>query len=145
MIVDSVIERRLLVNYRADPTVVDGLLRRLQGEADPVRRRQYADALTRVYRKPGPWTYWGFRPPPRPPNTVAWERTEAIEQALDRALNDPDRAVRLAVLKKAYQILYRSGLKLDDALSRIEAELATPETRHLVTFVRGSRRGICRE
>ena len=55
------------------------------------------------------------------------------------------KASDLAALKKAYQILYRSGLKLDDALSRIEAELATPETRHLVAFVRGSRRGICRE
>jgi UDP-N-acetylglucosamine acyltransferase len=51
----------------------------------------------------------------------------------------------IAALKKAYQILYRSGLKLDDALARIETEIATPETRHLVEFVRRSERGICRE
>jgi UDP-N-acetylglucosamine acyltransferase len=51
----------------------------------------------------------------------------------------------IAVLKKAYQILYRSGLKLSDALARIEAEIPTPETRHLVEFVRSSERGICRE
>jgi len=51
----------------------------------------------------------------------------------------------VAALKKAYQILYRSGLKLADALARIETEIPTPEARHLVEFVRRSERGICRE
>jgi UDP-N-acetylglucosamine acyltransferase len=51
----------------------------------------------------------------------------------------------IAALKRAYQILYRSGLKLADALERIEIEVRTPETRHLVEFVRRSERGICRE
>ena len=51
----------------------------------------------------------------------------------------------LAALKKAYRLLYRAGLKLADALDRIEAEISTPETRHLVRFIRGSERGICRE
>ncbi len=51
----------------------------------------------------------------------------------------------LSTLKKAYQILYRSGLKLDEALARIEAEVPTPETLHLVRFIRRSERGICRE
>jgi UDP-N-acetylglucosamine acyltransferase len=51
----------------------------------------------------------------------------------------------IAALKRAYQILYRSGLKLADALVRIETEVRTPETRHLVEFVRRSERGICRE
>jgi UDP-N-acetylglucosamine acyltransferase len=51
----------------------------------------------------------------------------------------------IAVLKKAYQILYRSGLKLEAALARIETEIPNPETRHLVEFVRRSQRGICRE
>jgi len=51
----------------------------------------------------------------------------------------------ISTLKKAYQILYRSGLKLADALARIEAEIPTPETLHLVEFVRRSQRGICRE
>src|SRR5262249_26123010 len=37
---------------------------------------------------------------PRPPNTVVWERTEAIAHALDRVLADPDRSVRLAVLRR---------------------------------------------
>ena len=51
----------------------------------------------------------------------------------------------IAALKKAYQILYRSGLKLEEALARIEAEIPTPEALHLVEFVRRSERGICRE
>jgi len=48
-------------------------------------------------------------------------------------------------LKKAYQILYRSGLKLQEALGRIETEIPTAETLHLVAFIRRSERGICRE
>ncbi len=51
---------------------------------------------------------------------------------------------QITALKKAYQILYRSGLKLKDAVARIENENATPETLHLVDFVRRSHRGICR-
>ena len=85
---------------RADPELADGLIARLATERNPDRRRQYADALTRVYRKPGPWVYWGYRPAQRPANPVAWERTEAIGAAIDRVLLDPDPAVRLAVLRR---------------------------------------------
>jgi UDP-N-acetylglucosamine acyltransferase len=55
------------------------------------------------------------------------------------------KASDVSVIKKAYQILYRSGLKLEEALARIEREIPTPETLHLVEFVRQSERGICRE
>jgi UDP-N-acetylglucosamine acyltransferase len=48
-------------------------------------------------------------------------------------------------LKKAYSLLYRSGLKLEEALSRIETESVDENTAHLVRFIRGSERGICRE
>lgn len=51
---------------------------------------------------------------------------------------------QIAALKTAYRILYHSGLPLSAALDRILAEAPTPETRHLVEFVRSSRRGICR-
>jgi UDP-N-acetylglucosamine acyltransferase len=51
----------------------------------------------------------------------------------------------IAALKAAYKILYKSGLKLEAALSRIEVEFATEHTRHLVGFIRTSKRGICRE
>jgi UDP-N-acetylglucosamine acyltransferase len=48
-------------------------------------------------------------------------------------------------LKAAYRLLYRSGLKQDEALNRIEAELHGPHVAELTSFVRSSRRGICRE
>jgi UDP-N-acetylglucosamine acyltransferase len=55
------------------------------------------------------------------------------------------KASDLAILKKAYHFLYRAGLKLEEALARIESEIPTPETLHLVNFVRRSKRGICRQ
>jgi putative membrane-bound dehydrogenase-like protein len=95
-----VIARRAVAD-QYDKGVVDGLIERLKKEPDAGRRREYADLLARVYKKPAaPWTYWGFRPPPRPANSVAWERSEAIAQALDGALADPDRSVRLDVLRR---------------------------------------------
>lgn len=47
-------------------------------------------------------------------------------------------------LKKAYRLLYRSGLKLSDALSRISAECNSSHALHLVDFIGKSARGICR-
>jgi UDP-N-acetylglucosamine acyltransferase len=51
----------------------------------------------------------------------------------------------IAALKTAYRILYRSALKLEDALTKIETEIPTEHTRHLVAFIRSSKRGICSE
>jgi UDP-N-acetylglucosamine acyltransferase len=51
----------------------------------------------------------------------------------------------IRLLKAAYRLLYRSGLKQEEALRRIEAELPSEHTRHLVAFIRRSERGICRE
>jgi len=48
-----------------------------------------------------------------------------------------------AALRLAYKILFREGLTIPNALTRIEAELPPlPEVSHLVTFVRASERGI---
>src|SRR6266498_1784536 len=55
------------------------------------------------------------------------------------------KASDVSIFKKAYQLLYRSGLKLEEALARIEREIPTAETLYLVNFVRQSTRGICRE
>ncbi|HUD83449.1 MAG TPA: acyl-ACP--UDP-N-acetylglucosamine O-acyltransferase, partial [Candidatus Saccharimonadales bacterium] len=45
-------------------------------------------------------------------------------------------------LKQAYKILFREGLTIPNALSRIEKELPPlPEVRHLVAFARRSERG----
>jgi len=51
----------------------------------------------------------------------------------------------IAALKTAYRILFRAGLKLEEALARVEAEIPTEHTLHLVSFIRRSKRGICRE
>jgi putative membrane-bound dehydrogenase-like protein len=82
-----------------DPVIVDDLIRRLAKEPAP-NRQEYIELLARVYKKPGPWKYWGYRPGPRPANTEPWERSEAIAMALDGALADPDREVRLTTLKR---------------------------------------------
>ena len=55
------------------------------------------------------------------------------------------REVDIKALKAAYRLLYRSGLKLEDALQRVETEFPTEHTRHLVAFVRSSKRGIARQ
>lgn len=48
-------------------------------------------------------------------------------------------------LKKAYKILYRSGLALDKAIETMEHELImTPEVEHLLRWLRNVDRGICR-
>jgi len=46
-------------------------------------------------------------------------------------------------LRHAYKILFREGLTISNALTRIEAESgAIPEVRHLIEFTRSSSRGI---
>jgi UDP-N-acetylglucosamine acyltransferase len=51
----------------------------------------------------------------------------------------------IRLLKTAYRLLYRSGLKQEDALRAIEEQSPSEHTRHLVEFVRASKRGICGE
>jgi UDP-N-acetylglucosamine acyltransferase len=51
----------------------------------------------------------------------------------------------IRTIKTAYRLLYRSGLKQEEALARIEKNLPGPHTKELVEFVRRSKRGICRE
>lgn len=48
-------------------------------------------------------------------------------------------------LQRAYRLLVRSKLKLEDALQQIESDFSMyPEARYLVEFVRGSKRGVIR-
>jgi len=53
-------------------------------------------------------------------------------------------AADVAALKKAYRILYRSGLGLAPAVEQIAAECDSDYTRHLLAFIASSKRGICR-
>lgn len=48
-------------------------------------------------------------------------------------------------LKKAYRIIFRSGLILEEALAKVKAELSgSPEAMHLMDFMKNSKRGITR-
>jgi UDP-N-acetylglucosamine acyltransferase len=56
----------------------------------------------------------------------------------------PQEAIR--GLKNAYKIIFRSGLTLEKAIEAIEEDEigGIPEVLHLVQFIKGSKRGICR-
>ncbi len=52
----------------------------------------------------------------------------------------------LKALKKAYRIIFRSGLTLEKAMKKVEEEeiSKTPEVQHLLQFIQRSKRGISR-
>ncbi len=50
----------------------------------------------------------------------------------------------ISALKTAYKLLYRSGLKLEDAIARMEMDKPTAHVKHLTEIIRSSKRGICR-
>jgi UDP-N-acetylglucosamine acyltransferase len=51
----------------------------------------------------------------------------------------------LAALKRAYRILFRIGLTLNEAIERVKAEVEqVPEVVGLITFIQSSKRGITR-
>jgi len=65
-------------------------------------------------------------------NTIGLERKGFSKETID-------------ALQRAYRLLVRSKLKLDDALVQIESDLSNyPEARYLVEFVRASQRGVIR-
>lgn len=48
-------------------------------------------------------------------------------------------------LKKAFRILYRSGLSLSEAVTRMEEQLnSSEELDHFIRFLRNAERGVCR-
>jgi UDP-N-acetylglucosamine acyltransferase len=49
-----------------------------------------------------------------------------------------------AKLKRAFDILYRSGTSVSAAVESIEGEIDTPSTRELCRFLRSAKRGICK-
>jgi UDP-N-acetylglucosamine acyltransferase len=51
----------------------------------------------------------------------------------------------MAALKQAYRIFFRSHLTLHKALDRVEKEVPElPEIRHLIDFLKKTKRGVCR-
>ena len=48
-------------------------------------------------------------------------------------------------IKKAYRMVFRSGMRLEEALDAIVDEIeSTPKLDHFVNFIRESQRGIAR-
>jgi UDP-N-acetylglucosamine acyltransferase len=51
----------------------------------------------------------------------------------------------ISLLKRAYRIMFRSGLKVADAVARIRAEVPrAPEVDRFLAFIESSPRGVCR-
>ena len=49
------------------------------------------------------------------------------------------------MLKKAYRLVFRIGLTLNEAIERVAAEVEqVPEVVHLIEFIKSSQRGITR-
>ena len=97
-----------------------------------VGRLAMVSGNTRVNMDAPPFfTFAGFEIAPKGLNLVG----------LRRAGFHPE---QVASIKKAYRLLYRSNLHLGEALALIDRDINTPETRELTSFIRSSRRGICR-
>src|SRR5664280_1484044 len=85
-----------------------------------VGRLAMVSGNTRVNLDAPPFfTYSGFAIEPRGLNLVGLKRAGY-------------KAPEVSILKQAYRYLYRSSLKLEEALVRIASEIPTPETLHLV-------------
>ena len=65
------------------------------------------------------------------------------DPGIELRLSDPGADPERSLLER--ERLRRLHKALEEALQRIESEVATPHTQHLVDFIRASKRGICRE
>jgi UDP-N-acetylglucosamine acyltransferase len=87
---------------------------------------------TRVNKDAPPYfLYSDFNITPRGVNTVGLRRAGFTES-------------EVSALRRAYRLLFRSDLPLEEALARIETEIEGEHARHLIDFIRRSERGICR-
>ena len=74
----------------------------------------------------------GYRPPVCGLNTIGLLRAELPSRSRSE-------------LKKAYRLLFKSGLSVQNAVDRIKSELApVPEVLELIGFIEQSERGICK-
>ncbi len=81
-----------------------------------------------------------------PPYTIAQgdrAKTVGINQVGLKRRGFSDEAIR--TIKQAYKLVFRSGLRIEEALEQIEAELkGCKELEAFVAFIRNSSRGIAR-
>lgn len=50
----------------------------------------------------------------------------------------------IGCIRRAHRILFRSGMPLGAALAKAEKEIEGPHVRHMIEFIRASKRGVCR-
>jgi UDP-N-acetylglucosamine acyltransferase len=68
------------------------------------------------------------------------ETVKANLVGLERAGLDPE---TIRNLGQAHRILFRDGLSIPNALTKLEGDLpSSPELKHLIEFVRTSERGV---
>jgi UDP-N-acetylglucosamine acyltransferase len=98
-----------------------------------VARNAFIGGYSVVTRDALPWvTTVGNRAKSAGLNTVGLQRRGAAPETVK-------------ALKRAYKVLFRSKLLLDEALATVERELGDDEeVRYLVEFIRTSKRGVCR-
>jgi UDP-N-acetylglucosamine acyltransferase len=81
-----------------------------------------------------------------PPYTIAQgdrAKTVGINQVGLKRRNFSDEAIR--DIKQAYKLMFRSGLRKDEALAQIDAEMKdSKEVAVFTDFIRGSERGVAR-
>lgn len=81
-----------------------------------------------------------------PPYTIAQgdrAKTIGINMIGLKRRGFPEATTR--AIKGAYRLMFRAGLRMEDALSRIDQDYGTiPEVQHFATFIRESQRGIAR-
>ena len=53
-------------------------------------------------------------------------------------------SIDITRIRRAYRILFRSGMPLEQALTKVEMEVDGPHARRMVEFIRASKRGVCR-
>jgi len=97
-----------------------------------IGRLAMISGLSAVNRDIPPFVIAGGRPAAATGlNTVGLRRAGVTQRARTR-------------LKDAFKTLYLSGHSVSRALEEIEKGEMTPEIRHFVEFVKGSKRGVCR-
>jgi UDP-N-acetylglucosamine acyltransferase len=81
-----------------------------------------------------------------PPYTVAQgDRAKTVGLNLIGLKRRGFSEATISGIKKAYRIIFRSGLRLEEALQKITDEIEpSPELNHFVGFIKDSQRGIAR-
>lgn len=81
-----------------------------------------------------------------PPYTVAQgDRAKTMGLNLIGMKRSGFSEATISDIKKAYRVIFRSGLRLEEAVDKVVDEIdISPELEHFIAFIKGSERGIAR-